>query len=166
MSLLALSKDVLCMICKMVSEYDDLVALNRTCKKIHSLIKEQRLFDVVAHPNKIQRFYPDELKEKMRELDLFLKSSVPSKKQRRYDAKIVILGNGGVGKSASVVQYVQSIFVEEYGRFFVLFCSSPVKLASQILPLKTRILQIERLAMGFPFFLNSLIRQEVSNLLQ
>ena len=168
MILLDLPKDVLCMICKMVSEYDDLVALNRTCKKIHSLIKEQRLFDVVAHPNKIQRFYPDELKEKMRELDLFLKSSVPSKEQRRYDAKICVFGKAGVGKSACVVQYVQRIFVVKYGRFFVLFCSSSFKLASQILPMKTRIVfrNISAKTRVYALFRRFLIQPGARNLLQ
>ena len=131
MILLDLPKDVLCMICKMVSEYDDLVALNRTCKKIHSLIKEQRLFDVVAHPNKIQRFYPDELKEKMRELDLFLDNYKTENRyysdqtENRYYSdlvSVIMLGGKHVGKSACSIQYLEHAFPSDtYGTQFHLF---------------------------------------------
>ena len=30
------------------------------------------------------------------------------------DFKVVVMGNGGVGKSALTVQYVQGVFVEKY----------------------------------------------------
>lgn len=35
--------------------------------------------------------------------------------------KLVVLGAGGVGKSALTVQFVQGIFVEKYGKVFFSF---------------------------------------------
>ena len=41
---------------------------------------------------------------------------------RKSEYKLVVLGSGGVGKSAITVQYVQGIFVEKYdptiGKFY------------------------------------------------
>ncbi len=36
------------------------------------------------------------------------------KTSRMREYKIVVLGSGGVGKSALTVQFVQGLFVEEY----------------------------------------------------
>ena len=94
---MSLPRDVVSyMLCNFFSNYDDLVALNRTCTLFHEIVVKNDLFLIHTHPRVVLRFYDSDTTKSLRRLKTRINNgeSLASK-----TLKIAVLGEVGSGKS-------------------------------------------------------------------
>jgi len=81
----------------------DLIHINKVNKQLHELSNSDKLWEQICIKNGMNEIFQENWKK-----TFSLQFLIPE------EIYLVVLGSGGVGKSTTVVQYVQRIFVERY----------------------------------------------------